>query len=39
VLTDDTKEDTIRRALERVLSSPGFSRNERLSGVLRFLVE
>jgi serine/threonine-protein kinase len=39
VLTDDTKEDTIRRALERVLSSPGFSRNERLSGFLRFLVE
>jgi len=39
VQTDAAKEDTIRRALERVLASPGFSRNERLSGFLRFLVE
>ena len=29
----------IRQALERVLSSSGFARNERLSGFLRFLVE
>ncbi len=28
-----------RRQLERVLESPGFSRNERLSGFLRFVVE
>ena len=39
VETAAAKEETIRRALERVLSSPGFSRNERLSGFLRFLVE
>ena len=31
--------DAIRQALERVLSSSGFARNERLSGFLRFLVE
>jgi TolB-like protein/tetratricopeptide (TPR) repeat protein len=36
--TDAAREDTIRQALERVLSSSGFSRNERLSGFLRFLV-
>ena len=29
----------VRRQLERVLESPGFSRNERLSGFLRFVVE
>jgi TolB-like protein/Flp pilus assembly protein TadD len=29
----------IRRQLERVLESPGFARNERLSGFLRFVVE
>src|SRR4026207_2275478 len=28
-----------RRHLERVLESPGFSRNERLSRFLRFIVE
>src|SRR5713226_185271 len=28
-----------RRQLERVLESPGFARNERLSRFLRFLVE
>ncbi len=28
-----------RQQLERVLSSPGFARNERLSGFLRFVVE
>jgi len=39
VQTDAAKEDRIRRALERALASPGFSRNERLSGFLRFLVE
>ena len=39
VQTDAAKEHTIRRALERVLASSGFSRNERLSGFLRFLVE
>ena len=30
---------TIRRQLERVLESPGFARNERLSRFLRFVVE
>ena len=39
VETDAAKEVAIRGALERVLSSSGFSRNERLSRVLRFLVE
>jgi tetratricopeptide (TPR) repeat protein len=29
----------IRRQLEEVLKSPGFARNERLSGFLRFVVE
>ena len=39
VETDAAKEVAIRGALERVLSSSGFSRNERLSRFLRFLVE
>src|SRR5215831_8699572 len=29
----------VRRELERVLASPGFARNERLSGFLRYVVE
>ena len=29
----------VRRQLERILESPGFARNERLSGFLRFVVE
>ena len=29
----------VRRQLERVLESPGFARNERLSRFLRFVVE
>ena len=29
----------VRRELERVLESPGFTRNERISGFLRFVVE
>ena len=37
--TDPVRQDAIRHALERVLSSSGFARNERLSGFLRFLVE
>jgi len=39
VETEPAREDAIRRALERVLLSSGFSRNERLSGFLRFLVQ
>ena len=39
VETDPVRHDAIRQALERVLSSSGFARNERLSGFLRFLVE
>jgi hypothetical protein len=31
--------EAARRQLERVLASPGFSRNERLSRFLRFVVE
>ena len=37
--TDAVRQDAIRQALERVLSSSGFARNERLSAFLRFLVE
>ena len=33
------KEGPIREELERVLVSPGFCRNERLSGFLRYIVE
>src|SRR5689334_14917260 len=29
----------IRRQVDRILASPGFARNERLSGFLRFVVE
>ena len=31
--------EAVRRELERVLESPGFKRNERMSRFLRFLVE
>ena len=37
--TEASKEQAVRQELERVLSSSGFSRNERLSRFLRFLVE
>ena len=37
--TETSREQAARRELERVLSSAGFSRNERLSHFLRFLVE
>jgi TolB-like protein/tetratricopeptide (TPR) repeat protein len=39
VETEASREHAIRRELERVLSSAGFSRNERLSQFLRFLVD
>src|SRR5713101_11506 len=32
-------EETARSQLERILESPGFARNERLSRFLRFVVE
>src|SRR5262245_19864395 len=35
----ESEAQAVRRQLERVLESPGFSRNERLSGFLRFVVE
>ena len=35
----ELEEQAVRRQLERILKSPGFSRNERLSGFLRFVVE
>src|SRR5436309_6176210 len=35
----ESEAQAARRQLERVLESPGFSRNERLSGFLRFVVE
>jgi TolB-like protein/Tfp pilus assembly protein PilF len=35
----DVRAEGVRRELELVLTSPGFSRNERLSHFLRFLVE
>src|SRR5215813_1615588 len=31
--------EAVRKQLERVLASPGFARNERLSRFLRFIVE
>jgi TolB-like protein/Flp pilus assembly protein TadD len=37
--TGFTNPDTARQQLERVLASPGFVRNERMSRFLRFLVE
>src|ERR1700688_3328672 len=35
----ESEAQAVRRQLARVLESPGFSRNERLSGFLRFVVE
>jgi adenylate cyclase len=35
----ESKAQVVRRQLELVLESPGFARNERLSGFLRFVVE
>ena len=35
----ESEAQAVRRQLERVLESPGFSHNERLSGFLRFVVE
>jgi len=35
----ESEAHAVRRQLERVLESPGFARNERLSGFLRFTVE
>jgi len=37
--TAESEVDAARRQLDRVLASPGFSRNERLSRFLRFIVE
>ena len=39
VLTEESELQAARRQLERVLVSPGFARNERLSRFLRFVVE
>jgi hypothetical protein len=35
----ESERQAARRHLERILSSPGFARNERLSRFLRFVVE
>ena len=35
----ESESQAARRQLERVLASPGFARNERLSRFLRFVVE
>jgi adenylate cyclase len=35
----DLSTDRLREQLEKILSSPGFARNERLSNFLRFIVE
>src|SRR5262245_62715562 len=35
----ETNVEPLRRQLERVLASPGFARSERLSRLLRFVVE
>src|SRR5262245_49811822 len=39
MLTEEAENKAARRQLERVLASPGFARNERLSRFLRFVVE
>jgi TolB-like protein len=39
VPTAESEVEAARRQLERVLASPGFSRNQRLSRFLRFVVE
>jgi serine/threonine-protein kinase len=39
MLSAESEGQAVRRQLERILNSPGFSRNERLSGFLRFVVE
>src|SRR5262245_4686541 len=39
VLAEESELQAARRQLERVLASPGFARNERLSRFLRFVVE
>ena len=39
MLTEELELQAARRQLERVLASPGFARNERLSRFLRFVVE
>jgi TolB-like protein len=39
MLTPEAELQAVRRQLERVLGSPGFARNERLSRFLRFVVE
>src|SRR6266571_3425793 len=35
----DVPAETVRKQLEMVLASPGFARNARMSGFLRFVVE
>jgi Tol biopolymer transport system component len=39
VTTARTDPEAVRRQLERILGSPGFARNERMSQFLRFLAE
>src|SRR5919198_1470671 len=39
MLTDEAERNVARGQLERILASPGFARNERLSRFLRFVVE
>src|SRR6476660_4584925 len=39
MLVMEAEAGAVRRQLEEVLKSPGFARNERLSGFLRFVVE
>src|SRR5579864_7273154 len=39
MLSLESEAQAVRRQLERVLDSPGFARNDRLSGFLRFVVE
>jgi TolB-like protein/Flp pilus assembly protein TadD len=39
MLPADVSDGPVRNQLEKILSSPGFARNDRLSGFLRFVVE
>src|SRR5262249_1838499 len=36
---DSTNTDQVRAEVQKILGSPGFSRSERLSGFLKFIVE
>src|SRR5437867_3138558 len=38
-IREDTPPDSVRRQVQKILDSPGFSRSERLGAFLRFVIE